>query len=269
MTAPELSSLLQNGVRGQHSGVVLLACGSFNPPTRLHMEMFTRSRDVLARRGMHVVAGVMSPVNDGYGKPALAPGARRVEMCRLAARAIPWVVVDPWEAEQSEHVRTVFALRRLRDVVEAAVGLRAPREGADKGSHSTGPITGADATPSAGPGAPRVMLLCGTDLLASFAIPGVWREDHKAEILRDFGVVCCSRAGQSVEDVSATLPGQVRELALSGAIDAPMHPNSVSSTAVRASIACGDWPAVHSMVDEAVVDYVRRHGLYGAPSDAP
>lgn len=78
------------------------------------MEMFTRSRDVLARRGMHVVAGVMSPVNDGYGKPALAPGARRVEMCRLAARAIPWVVVDPWEAEQSEHVRTVFALRRLR-----------------------------------------------------------------------------------------------------------------------------------------------------------
>jgi len=43
-------------------------------------------------------------------------------------------------------------------------------------------------------GGPRVMLLCGADLVESFAAPGVWREEHLRRILGpDHGVVCIAR----------------------------------------------------------------------------
>ena len=32
-------------------------------------------------------------------------------------------------------------------------------------------------------GRPRVMLLCGADLVESFVTPGVWRQEHLAQIL--------------------------------------------------------------------------------------
>ena len=41
---------------------------------------------------------------------------------------------------------------------------------------------------------PRVMLLCGADVLESFLAPGVWRPDHLRDILSDeHGVVCVAR----------------------------------------------------------------------------
>lgn len=43
-----------------------------------------------------------------------------------------------------------------------------------------------------------MLLLCGSDMLASFASPGVWLLDHMREILEDFGVVCCVRGENPV-----------------------------------------------------------------------
>lgn len=43
------------------------------------------------------------------------------------------------------------------------------------------------------PAAVRSMLLCGADVVASFAAPGVWPEDLLRGILRDHGVVCIAR----------------------------------------------------------------------------
>jgi nicotinamide mononucleotide adenylyltransferase len=40
---------------------------------------------------------------------------------------------------------------------------------------------------------PRVMLLCGADLLATLAQPGVWVDPDV--ILRDHGIVCICRQG--------------------------------------------------------------------------
>ncbi len=54
----------------------------------------------------------------------------------------------------------------------------------------------ADSTAASGeqPPGPRVMLLCGADLVESFATPGVWRREHLEQILgRDHGVVCIAR----------------------------------------------------------------------------
>lgn len=41
--------------------------------------------------------------------------------------------------------------------------------------------------------APRTMLLCGADLLHSFATPGVWKEAHVREIMSADGVICIAR----------------------------------------------------------------------------
>lgn len=95
---------------------VLLSCGSFNPPTKAHMEMFARARQALLERGEQCVLGVMSPVNDAYKKPGLAPASHRLRMCALAAADYPWIAVDPWESQQDSYRRTMFVIRRLRCV---------------------------------------------------------------------------------------------------------------------------------------------------------
>lgn len=41
----------------------------------------------------------------------------------------------------------------------------------------------------------RLMLLCGGDLLQSFAVPGLWDPDHIAEIAGTFGIVVVTRPG--------------------------------------------------------------------------
>ena len=48
--------------------------------------------------------------------------------------------------------------------------------------------------PAPGPAAPRVMLLCGADMVESFLAPGVWKPEHLRAILGDdHGVVCIAR----------------------------------------------------------------------------
>lgn len=55
------------------SRIVLLACGSFNPPHYLHARIFEVARNYLTKRNREtqVVHGWISPVSDGYGKPGL------------------------------------------------------------------------------------------------------------------------------------------------------------------------------------------------------
>ena len=53
------------------SRIVLLACGSFNPPHYLHARIFEVAKNYLARQNQTVVHGWLSPVSDGYGKPGL------------------------------------------------------------------------------------------------------------------------------------------------------------------------------------------------------
>lgn len=48
--------------------VVLVATGSFNPPTFMHLRMFELARDALNSEGYCVIGGYMSPVNDAYKK---------------------------------------------------------------------------------------------------------------------------------------------------------------------------------------------------------
>jgi hypothetical protein len=66
--------------------VVLVACGSFNPPTAAHVRVLEVVREEYMKRGVDVYGAYMSPVHDGYGKESLnCEGGHRVAMCELAA----------------------------------------------------------------------------------------------------------------------------------------------------------------------------------------
>lgn len=91
--------------------VVLLACGSFNPITNMHLRLFEVARDHLHQTGMYkVIGGIISPVNDNYRKKDLVAAHHRVAMARLALQTSDWIRVDPWESEQAQWMETVKVL---------------------------------------------------------------------------------------------------------------------------------------------------------------
>nr|XP_061832873.1 nicotinamide/nicotinic acid mononucleotide adenylyltransferase 1-like isoform X2 [Nerophis lumbriciformis] len=92
--------------------VVLLACGSFNPVTNMHLRMFELARDHLEDTGRYkVVKGIISTVGDGYKKKGLIEAFHRVKMARLATDNSEWITVDAWESLQPEWVETAKVIR--------------------------------------------------------------------------------------------------------------------------------------------------------------
>jgi nicotinamide mononucleotide adenylyltransferase len=58
--------------------LVLVACGSFSPPTLLHLRMFSMASDfVRMNTDFELIGGYMSPVSDAYKKVGLAPAIHR------------------------------------------------------------------------------------------------------------------------------------------------------------------------------------------------
>lgn len=70
-----------------------------------------------------VLAGILSPVHDAYGKKDLLPGVHRVAMCRLAVASSKWILVDDWETRQAGWTRT----RDVLDYYEKAINIDNPR----------------------------------------------------------------------------------------------------------------------------------------------
>uniref|UniRef100_A0A0E0M069 Cytidyltransferase-like domain-containing protein n=2 Tax=Oryza punctata TaxID=4537 RepID=A0A0E0M069_ORYPU len=64
---------------GEQGMAVLVATGSFNPPTYMHLRMFELAKDELQQRGYCVLGGYMSPVNDAYKKKAMQKGYQRTQ----------------------------------------------------------------------------------------------------------------------------------------------------------------------------------------------
>uniref|UniRef100_A0AC11BJB6 Nicotinamide nucleotide adenylyltransferase 3 n=1 Tax=Ovis aries TaxID=9940 RepID=A0AC11BJB6_SHEEP len=57
-----------------------------------------------------VIGGIISPVNDNYGKKDLVSARHRVAMARLALQTSDWIRVDSWESEQAQWMETVKVL---------------------------------------------------------------------------------------------------------------------------------------------------------------
>ncbi|XP_061353661.1 nicotinamide/nicotinic acid mononucleotide adenylyltransferase isoform X2 [Gastrolobium bilobum] len=213
--------------------VILVATGSFNPPTFMHLRMFELARDVLNSKGYCVIGGYMSPVNDAYKKKGLISAEHRIRLCHQACKSSEFVMVDPWEANQSTYQRTLTVLSRVhRSICETGLVSRESL---------------------------KVMLVCGSDLLHSFGVPGVWIPDQVKTLCRDYGVVCIRREGQDVEKTICSDEILNENQANIKVVD-ELVPNQISSTRVRDCIARG--LSIKYLTSDEVIDYIREQKLF-------
>ncbi|KAL6999112.1 nicotinamide-nucleotide adenylyltransferase [Sarracenia purpurea var. burkii] len=213
--------------------VVLVSPGSFNPPTYMHLRIFELARDALQSEGFCVIGGYVSPVNDAYKKRDLISAKYRIEMCHLACKSSDFIMVDPWEASQENSQRTLTVLHRIK----SSLG-------------ESGQISGDSL---------KVMLLCGSDLVESFSIPGAWIPEQVRTICRDFGVVCVRREGRDIEKFIAN-DELLNEYKSNIRIVDELVPNQISSTRVRDCISQG--LSVKYLTADEVIDYIKQHHLY-------
>uniref|UniRef100_A0A8C9FN24 Nicotinamide/nicotinic acid mononucleotide adenylyltransferase 2 n=1 Tax=Pavo cristatus TaxID=9049 RepID=A0A8C9FN24_PAVCR len=190
-----------------------------------------RARDYLHKTGRFIViGGIVSPVHDSYGKTGLVSSRHRLTMCQLAVQSSDWIRVDPWECYQDTWQTTCSVLEHHRDLMKRVTGCIlsnvntpsiTPVIGQPQ-NESTQPIyqnnnvsnkpTAAKILGKVGESLSRIccvrppmerftfvelriLLLCGSDLLESFCIPGLWNESDMEVIVGEFGIVVVPRDG--------------------------------------------------------------------------
>lgn len=267
--------------------VILLACGSFNPITKGHIQMFERARDYLHKTGRFIViGGIVSPVHDSYGKQGLVSSRHRLIMCQLAVQNSDWIRVDPWECYQDTWQTTCSVLEHHRDLMKRVTGCilsnvntpsMTPVIGQSQNETSQ-PIyqnNNVSTKPTADENANlgtvmryeeielRILLLCGSDLLESFCIPGLWNEADMEVIVGDFGIVVVPRDAADTDRIMnhSSILRKYRNniMVVKDDINHPM--SVVSSTKSRLALQHGDGHVV-DYLSQPVIDYILKSQLY-------
>lgn len=244
--------------------VMLLSCGSFNPITNMHLRMFELARDYLHNTGLYqVVGGIISPVNDAYGKKDLVLAKNRCEMVDLALRSSDWIKLDCWESDQECWVPTVRVLDHHQTILNsitnannASISVKKQKldvEDLNSINNNEQKTTWDFSMPV------RIMLLCGADLLESFGVPDLWAETDIAQIVGKHGLVVITRNGTNPErfiydsDILSKLRGSIH-------IVTEWISNEVSSTHIRRALQRGN--SVKYLIQDLVVQYIKDHDLY-------
>lgn len=108
------------------------------------------------------------------------------------------------------------------------------------------------------------MLLCGADVLESFGVPNLWKQEDIAEILGRFGLVCVTRTGSDPlklihqTDMFWTHRKNIH-------VVQEWVTNDISATHVRRAVRRGH--SVRYLLPDNVVHYIREHKLYSGESE--
>ncbi|XP_062363536.1 nicotinamide/nicotinic acid mononucleotide adenylyltransferase 1 isoform X2 [Cinclus cinclus] len=248
--------------------VVLLACGSFNPITNMHLRLFELAKDYFHETGKYkVIKGIISPVGDAYKKKGLISADHRVAMAKLATKNSDWVEVDDWESCQSEWLETVKVLRHHHQKLLSA--------GVSNSLQDAVPITKLGRKRKQEPNrhepikkksqsVPQVKLLCGSDMLESFGVPNLWKLEDIAEIVEKHGLVCISRAGNNVQKFIYESDILWRHKNNIHLVEEWIT-NDISSTKIRRALRRGQ--SIRYLVPDVVRAYIEQNALYGAESE--
>ncbi|KAK8844004.1 nicotinate (nicotinamide) nucleotide adenylyltransferase [Kwoniella newhampshirensis] len=224
--------------------LVIVACGSFSPPTYLHLRMFEMAKDeIVESQTYEIMAGYYSPVSSYYKKSGLAPANHRVRMCELAVEhTSTWLMVDPWEAGQPEYQRTAIVLDHFDEMLNG-------------GKDGKGGCVMGDGKKRRY----KIMLLAGGDLIESFGEPGVWSEPDLHIILGRFGCLIVERAGSDVWAflLSHDILYHHRRNVI---VIKQLIYNDISSTKVRLFVRRG--MSIKYLLPNSVIQYIYDHRLY-------
>ncbi|XP_053693338.1 nicotinamide/nicotinic acid mononucleotide adenylyltransferase 3 isoform X2 [Sabethes cyaneus] len=234
--------------------IMFIACGSFSPPTPMHFRMFEIARDHFNQMGYgQVLGGIVSPVHDSYGKKGLVTATHRCAMLRISLQSSDWIRLSEWETQQEEWTRTRLTLQYHQNYINSL--LKDSNNINDQIIPSWIPA-GLEKVS----GHVQLKLLCGADLLESFATPGLWKDEDIEAIVGQHGIVVISRAGSNPEQFifnSDILSRYSRNIT----IVTNWVTNDVSSTLVRRLLNRG--LSVKYLLDDYIIEYIRKNCLYG------
>lgn len=218
--------------------LVLVSCGSFSPPTNLHLRMFEQAADYCEfQTDFEVVGGFFSPVGDAYKKAGLVSAQHRITMCNLAVKqSSTWIGVDPWEPLHKEYLPTVKVLDHFDYYLNEVLGGIETYTGEKKKIH--------------------VALLAGADLIQTMSTPGLWAQEDLERILGHYGAFILERSGTDIDDALASLQqwrGNIRVIQ-------QLIQNDVSSTKIRLFRKRG--MSIRYLIPDKVVDYIYENDLY-------
>ncbi|XP_061457468.1 nicotinamide/nicotinic acid mononucleotide adenylyltransferase 1 [Rhineura floridana] len=251
--------------------VVLLACGSFNPITNMHLRLFELARDHLHETGKYkVVKGIISPVGDAYKKKGLISARHRVTMARLATESSDWVEVDDWESSQKEWQETVKVLRyhqqklKRSDLANSFDDAAPLSKAGRKRKRESGRQLPVGRNQSQTKGVPQLKLLCGTDILESFGVPKLWKPEDITEIMTNHGMVCISRVGNNARRFIYESDVLWRHKDSIHLVEEWIT-NDISATNIRRALRRGQ--SVRYLIPDVVQAYIKQHNLYTAESE--
>lgn len=158
-------------------------------------------------------------------------------MCELAVdETSNWLMVDPWEAIQTEYTPTALVLDHFEHEINGLLG------GAERPDGTRVPV--------------RIALLAGADLIQTMSSPGVWSEKDLDHILGSFGAFIVERSGTDIDDALANLqPWKDNIYVIQQLIQ-----NDVSSTKIRLFLR--REMSVRYLIPAPVIEYIEQHGLY-------
>ena len=221
--------------------LVIVACGSFSPPTYLHLRIFEMAKDQIIESGKYeLLAGYYSPVSDYYKKEGLAKATHRVRMCELAVeKTSTWLMVDAWESLQDEYQRTAVVLDHFHEEINGP---------------SNGGVLLSDGTRKN----VKIMLLAGGDLIQSMGEPGVWATADLHHILGQYGCLIVERTGADVWSflLSHDLLWKYRR---NLKIVKQTIYNDISSSKVRLFVRRGQ--SIKYLLPNSVIQYIENQGL--------
>jgi len=236
------------------SYVVFLAVGAYNPPTNMHLRIFELARNHFLKKGHQVIGGIISPVHDMYGKKGLLPAVHRCSMARLAVQSSNWIHISDWETKQEGWSRTAVSL----NFHKAALNEVSSTSNFDWVTKIQQKI------PERNPNDPvniQVKLLCGADLLESFSVPGLWKDEDIENIITNFGLVVITRSDCNPakfiyeSDVLTKLQDNID-------IVPEWITNEISSTKIRRALRRQE--SIKYLIQDSVIDYINDNMLYSS-----